>query len=133
MVIALFEQLLHTSAVNLASTVVAKTLWSMKEIRAKRSSRFSGCIELFIAWTHGHLRGPQFEALSSVPAKDKKMENWHRLLLATTVNDVGFVLPTWNATHYLASPEGYHSIRLLSIDGGVAYLVELASCQFGKA
>ncbi|GKV14308.1 hypothetical protein SLEP1_g25203 [Rubroshorea leprosula] len=32
MVVALFEQLLHTSTFNPASTVVAETLWSMKEI-----------------------------------------------------------------------------------------------------
>ncbi|GLU06511.1 hypothetical protein SLE2022_235390 [Rubroshorea leprosula] len=131
MVVALF--LLHTSAFNPASIVVAETLWSMKEIRARRSSCFSGCIELFTAWAHGHLRGPQFEALFSVLVKDRKTEDWHRSLLTTTINDVGFVLPTWNATHYLAPPERHHSIPLLGIHGGVTYSVELTSHQFGKA
>ncbi|GKV34377.1 hypothetical protein SLEP1_g42754 [Rubroshorea leprosula] len=133
MVIALFEQLLRTSAFNPASTVVAETLWSMKEIRAKGSGRFLGCIELFTTWAQGHLRGPQFEALFSVPVKDRKIEDWHRSLLAATINDVKFVLPTWSATHYLAPPEGHHSIPLLGIHGGVTYSVELASRQFGKA
>ncbi|GKV01714.1 hypothetical protein SLEP1_g14255 [Rubroshorea leprosula] len=105
MVIALFEQLLHTLAFNPASTVVAETLWSMKEIWAKRSGRFLGCIELFTIWAHGHLKGPQFKALFSVPS----------------------------ATYYLAPPEGHHSIPLLGIHGGVTYSVELASRQFGKA
>ncbi|GKV46139.1 hypothetical protein SLEP1_g53146 [Rubroshorea leprosula] len=117
MVIVLFEQLLHTSAFNPA-TVVAETLWSMKEIRAKGSDRFLGCIELFTTWAQGHLRGPQFEALFNVPVKDKKTEDWHRSLLAAIANDVRFVLPTWSATHYLASPEGHHSIPLLGIHGG---------------
>ncbi|GKV46606.1 hypothetical protein SLEP1_g53580 [Rubroshorea leprosula] len=49
------------------------------------------------------------------------------------VNDVRFVLPTWNATHYPAPPKGRHSIPLLGIHGGVTYSVELASRQFGKA
>ncbi|GLT27378.1 hypothetical protein SLA2020_023820 [Shorea laevis] len=105
----------------------------MKEIRAKRFGCFSGCSELFIAWAHGHLRGPQFEALFSVPVKDRKTEDWHRSLIAAIINDVRFVLPTWNATHYLAPPEGHHSIPLLGIHGGVTYSVELASRQFGKA
>ncbi|GLT83160.1 hypothetical protein SLE2022_014670 [Rubroshorea leprosula] len=133
MVVALFEQLLHTSAFNPTSTVVAKTLWSMKEIQAKRSGRFSGCIELFTTWAHGHFRGPQFEALFSVLVKDRKTEDWHRSLLVATVNDVGFVLPTWNATHYLAPSKGHHSIPLLGIHGRVTYSVELAFHQFGKA
>ncbi|GKV38838.1 hypothetical protein SLEP1_g46703 [Rubroshorea leprosula] len=133
MVIAFFEQLLHTSAFNPASTVVAETLWSMKEIRAKGSGRFLGCIELFTTWAQGHLKGPQFEALFSIPVKDRKTEDWHRSLLATTVNDVRFVLPTWSATHYLAPFEGHHSIPLLGIHGGVLYSMELASRQFGKA
>ncbi|GLT29618.1 hypothetical protein SLA2020_044720 [Shorea laevis] len=75
MVIVLSEQLLHTLAFNYASTMVAETLWSMREIRAKGSSRFLGCIEFFTTWAHGHLRGPQFEALLSVPMKDRKMED----------------------------------------------------------
>ncbi|GLT28468.1 hypothetical protein SLA2020_034010 [Shorea laevis] len=104
MVIALFEQLLHTSAFNPASTVVAETLWSMREIQTKRSSCFSSCIELFIAWPHGHLRDPQFEALFNIPVKDRKTEDWHQSLLAAIVNDARFVLMTWSATHYLASP-----------------------------
>ncbi|GKV49199.1 hypothetical protein SLEP1_g55962 [Rubroshorea leprosula] len=58
MVVALFEQLLHTSAFNPASIMVAETLWSMREIRAKRSDCFSSFIELFTTWAHGHLRGP---------------------------------------------------------------------------
>ncbi|GKU89510.1 hypothetical protein SLEP1_g3639 [Rubroshorea leprosula] len=132
-VIALFEQLLHTSTFNPAFTVVAETLWSMKEIWAKGFGRFLGCIELFTTWAQGHLKGPQFEALFSVPMKDRKTEDWHRSLLATTVNDVKFVLPTWSATHYLAPPKGHHSIPLLGIHGGVTYSVELASRQFGKA
>ncbi|GKU89651.1 hypothetical protein SLEP1_g3765 [Rubroshorea leprosula] len=133
MVVALFEQLSHTSTFNPASTVVVETLWSMKEIRVKRSGRFSGCIELFTIWAHGHLRGPQFEALFSVPMKDRKTEDWHRSLLAATVNDVGFVLPTWNATYYLGPPKGYHSIPLLGIQGGVTYSVELASRNLWEA
>ncbi|GLT28083.1 hypothetical protein SLA2020_030390 [Shorea laevis] len=64
--------------------------------------------------------------------KDRKMEDWHRLFLATTINDVGFVLPNWNATHYLAPPERHHFIPLLGIRRGVTYSVELASRQFGK-
>ncbi|GKU93222.1 hypothetical protein SLEP1_g6830 [Rubroshorea leprosula] len=107
MVVALFEQLLYTLAFNPTSIVVAETLWSMKEIWTKRSGRFSGCIELFAAWAHGHLR-------------------------VATVNDVGFILPTWNATHYLAPPERHHSIPLLGIHGRVTYSMELASRQFGK-
>ncbi|GKV25038.1 hypothetical protein SLEP1_g34546 [Rubroshorea leprosula] len=133
MVVALFEQLLHTSAFNPTSIVIVETLWSMKEIWAKRSGHFSGCIELFTTWAHGHLRGPQFEALFSVPVKDRKTEDWHRSLLVATINDVGFVLLTWNDTHYLAPLEGHHSIPLLGIHGGVTYSVKLASCQFGKA
>ncbi|GKU94990.1 hypothetical protein SLEP1_g8408 [Rubroshorea leprosula] len=82
------------------------------------SSRFSGCIELFTAWAHGHLRDPQFEALFSIPVKDRKTKDWHRSLVVANVNDVGFVLPTGNATHYLAPPEGYHFIPLLGIHGG---------------
>ncbi|GKV34731.1 hypothetical protein SLEP1_g43077 [Rubroshorea leprosula] len=120
-------------ALGIYSMVGAETLWSMEEIRIKRSGRFSGCIELFIAWAHGHLRGPQFEALFSVPVKDRKTEDWHRSLLAATINDVGFILLTWNATHYLAPPEGHHSIPLLGIHGRVTYSVKLASRQFEKA
>ncbi|GKV31552.1 hypothetical protein SLEP1_g40231 [Rubroshorea leprosula] len=133
MVVALFEQLLYTSAFNPTSTVVANTLWSMEQIRAKRSGRFSGCIELFTTWAHDHLKGPQFEALFNVPVKDRKTKDWHQSLLVATINDVGFVLSTWNATHYLAPPKGHHSIPLLGIHGGVTYSVELASRQFGKA
>ncbi|GKV38982.1 hypothetical protein SLEP1_g46828 [Rubroshorea leprosula] len=103
MVVALFEQLSHTSTFNPASTV------------------------LFTTWAHGHLRGPQFEALFSVPVKDRKTEDWHQSLLVTTVNDVGFVLPTWNVTQYLAPPKRHYSIPLLGIHGGVTYSVELAS------
>ncbi|GKV44623.1 hypothetical protein SLEP1_g51785 [Rubroshorea leprosula] len=127
MVVALFEQLLYTSAFNPAYTVVAETLWSMKEIWAKRSGRFSSCMKLFTAWAHGHLRGLQFEALFSVPVKDRKTEDWHRSLLATTINDVRFFLLTWDATHYLAPLEEHHSIPLLGIHGGVTYSMELAS------
>ncbi|GLT52437.1 hypothetical protein SLA2020_257800 [Shorea laevis] len=105
----------------------------MGNVRAEGSGRFLSCIELFTMWTHGHLRSPQFEALFSIPVKDRKTEDWHRSLLATIVNDVKFVLPTWNATHYLAPPEGHHSILLLGIHGGVTYSAELASRQFGKA
>ncbi|GKU89506.1 hypothetical protein SLEP1_g3635 [Rubroshorea leprosula] len=90
MLVALFEQLWQTLTFNLASTVA-----------------------------HGHLRGPQFEALFNVPVKDRKTKDWHRSLLAATVNEVGFVLLTWNATHYLAPPDGYHSIPLLGIHGEV--------------
>ncbi|GLT63425.1 hypothetical protein SLA2020_359910 [Shorea laevis] len=133
MVIVLFEQLLHTSAFNPAPTVVAETLRSMGNILVEGSGRFLSCIELFTMWAHGHLRGPQFEALLGVPVKDRKVEDWHRSLLAATVNDVRFVLPNWKATHYLAPPEGRHSIPLLGIQGGVTYSVELASRQFGKA
>ncbi|GKV34049.1 hypothetical protein SLEP1_g42472 [Rubroshorea leprosula] len=83
MVVALFEQLLHTLAFNLASTMVAETLWSMKEIRAKRFGRFSGCIELFIAWAHGHLRGPQYEALFNVVGLKDKIASLERDLAAS--------------------------------------------------
>ncbi|GLT29792.1 hypothetical protein SLA2020_046370 [Shorea laevis] len=65
--------------------------------------------------------------------KDRKMADWHRLILAVTVNDIRFVLLTWSATHYLAPPEEHHSIPLLGIHGGVTYLVKLPSHQFGKA
>ncbi|GKV15514.1 hypothetical protein SLEP1_g26301 [Rubroshorea leprosula] len=97
MVIALFEQLLHTLVFNPASTVIVEILWSMKEFGLKD-----------LATSH---------VASSL----------------ATINDVGFVLLTWNATHYLAPPEGHHSIPLLGIHGGVTYLVELASHQFAKA
>ncbi|GKV34052.1 hypothetical protein SLEP1_g42475 [Rubroshorea leprosula] len=73
--------------------------------------------------------GPQFEALFSILVKDKKTEDWHQSLLAATINDVGFVLPTWNVTHYLAPLEGHHSIPLLGIHGNVTYSVELASLK----
>ncbi|GLT29121.1 hypothetical protein SLA2020_040070 [Shorea laevis] len=132
MVTALFEQLLHTSMFNHAPIMVAKTLWYMRDIWAKGSSCFLSCIELFTTWAHGHLMASQFKALLSVPIKDRKMEDWHRLFLAATINDVKFILRTWSATHYLAPPEGHHSIPLLGIRAGVTYLVELASHQFWK-
>ncbi|GLT29314.1 hypothetical protein SLA2020_041880 [Shorea laevis] len=105
----------------------------MRDIQAKGFSRFSSCIELFTIWAHGHLRGPQFEALLRIPMKDRKVEDWHRSLLSTIVNDVKFVLSTWSATHYLTPLKGCHSIPLFGTHGGVTYSVELASCQFGKA
>ncbi|GKV46253.1 hypothetical protein SLEP1_g53252 [Rubroshorea leprosula] len=131
--LGIYGMLLHTSAFNPAPTVVAETLRSMGNVRAEGSGRFLSCIELFTMWAHGHLGSPQFEALLGVPMKDRKVEDWHRSLLAATVNDVRFVLPTWNATHYLAPPERRHYIPLLGIHGGVTYSVELASRQFGKA
>ncbi|GKV46600.1 hypothetical protein SLEP1_g53573 [Rubroshorea leprosula] len=126
MVIVFFEQLLHTSAFNPTPTVVAETLRSMGNVRADGSGHFLSCIE-YTMWAHGHLGSPQFEALLGVPMKDRKVEDWHQLLLAATVNDVRFVLPTWNATHYLAPPNGCHSIPFHALITCLPWIVNKVS------
>ncbi|GLT80519.1 hypothetical protein SLA2020_519540 [Shorea laevis] len=133
MVVALFDQLLSTSAFNLASIVVAETLRSMQDIKAKCKGCFLGCIELFTAWAHDHLIGPRFETLLSVLIEKRKVEDWHQIFLSASISDVRFVLSSWSATHYLHPPERHHFIPLLGIHGGISYSVELARCQFGDA